>query len=102
MLNAPNPQIERLKAVSIKTKDKNTWFRPIRHLRLVGVRVRAAAEPALSHEHDAARWAQLEEAYEEAVWPGYRESIARIRDHLLDPARAAWFELALDGSRVGG
>ena len=68
---------------------------------IFAVRVRADAEPTLSHEHDAARWVPLDLAYDESIWPGYRESIARIRDHLLDPARAAWFELALDGSRVG-
>jgi 8-oxo-dGTP pyrophosphatase MutT (NUDIX family) len=69
---------------------------------IFAVRVRANAEPTLSHEHDGARWVPLDAAYDEVIWPGYRESIARIRDHLLDPARAAWFELALDGSRVGG
>ena len=31
-----------------------------------------------------------------------KATLDRIRDHLLDPARAAWFELALDGRRVGG
>ena len=66
------------------------------------VRVQPDAEPTLSHEHDGARWLPLEAAYDEVVWPGYRESISRIRDHLLDPARAAWFELALDGSRARG
>jgi len=69
---------------------------------IFAVRVREDAEPTLSHEHDGARWLPLDAAYREAIWPGYRESIGRIRDHLLDPARAAWFELALDGSRVGG
>jgi len=66
------------------------------------IRVGEGAEPMLSHEHDGARWVLLDTAYQEVVWPGYRESIARIRDHLLDPSRAAWFELGLDGSRVGG
>ena len=69
---------------------------------IFAVRVLADAEPTLSHEHDGARWLPLAAAYDEAVWPGYRESIARIRDHLLDPSRAAWFELTLDGRRVGG
>lgn len=69
---------------------------------IFAVRVRRDAEPALSHEHDGARWVALDAAYHEVVWPGYRESIARIRDHLLDPSRAAWFELGLDGNRVGG
>jgi 8-oxo-dGTP pyrophosphatase MutT (NUDIX family) len=66
------------------------------------VRVHEDAEPTLSDEHDGARWLPLDAAHDEAIWPGYRESIARIRDHLLDPSRAAWFELELDGSRVGG
>ena len=69
---------------------------------IFAVRVRADAEPRLSNEHDDARWVPLDAAWEEAIWPGYRESIARIRDHLLDPSRAAWFELTLDGGRVGG
>ncbi|HYN69567.1 MAG TPA: NUDIX domain-containing protein [Candidatus Eisenbacteria bacterium] len=66
------------------------------------LRVGPNAEPTLSHEHDASRWVPLDDAYREVVWPGYRESIARIRDHLFDPSRAAWFELDLHGSRVGG
>lgn len=69
---------------------------------IFAVRVRPDAEPTLSHEHDGSRWVPLEAAYEQVVWPGYRESIARIRDHLLEPSRAAWFELGFDGSRVGG
>jgi 8-oxo-dGTP pyrophosphatase MutT (NUDIX family) len=68
---------------------------------IFAVRVRADAEPTLSNEHDGARWVPLGAAYEEAVWPGYRESIARIRDHLLDRSRASWFELTLEGGRVG-
>ena len=31
--------------------------------------------------------------------PGYRTAIERIRDDLADPARAAWFELDLEGQR---
>jgi 8-oxo-dGTP pyrophosphatase MutT (NUDIX family) len=64
------------------------------------VRVRAGAEPALSHEHDALRWLPVDEAYREVVWPGYREAIDRIRRDLLDPARAPWFALGLDGARL--
>ena len=63
------------------------------------VRVAADAEPALSHEHDAARWLAIDAAYREVVWPGYRTAIERIRDDLADPARAAWFELDLEGQR---
>lgn len=60
-------------------------------------RVRPEAEPELSHEHDAARWVPLEAAIAELVWPGYREAVRRVADNLLDPERAPWFELAVDG-----
>ena len=63
-------------------------------------RIRPGAEPVLSHEHDAARWLPLEAALSEVIWPGYRESIRRIAENLLDPARARWFELADDGLNV--
>jgi len=61
------------------------------------VRVRPDAEPRLSHEHDEGRWLPLEDARSMVVWPAYRESIDRVRDCLLDPERAIWFELTLDG-----
>jgi 8-oxo-dGTP pyrophosphatase MutT (NUDIX family) len=64
------------------------------------VRVRSDAEVRLSHEHDAARWVVLDEARREAVWPGYREAIDRIRENLLDPDREPWFALTLDGARA--
>jgi 8-oxo-dGTP pyrophosphatase MutT (NUDIX family) len=63
------------------------------------VRVRNGAEPALSDEHDGARWLGIDDAHGEVVWPGYRTAIERIRDDLADPVRAAWFELTLDGDR---
>jgi len=64
------------------------------------VRVSPAVEPTLSHEHDAMRWVSPDEALELAVWPAYRESIRRIVENLLDPDRAIWFELTLDGERA--
>jgi 8-oxo-dGTP pyrophosphatase MutT (NUDIX family) len=64
------------------------------------VRVRNGVEPVLSHEHTAFRWLPLEEAWREVVWPGYRDAIERIRDHLLEPERARWFRLGLDGQRI--
>jgi 8-oxo-dGTP pyrophosphatase MutT (NUDIX family) len=67
---------------------------------LFAVRVRAGAEPVLSHEHDAARWAEPDEALRLAVWPSYRESIGRIRTQLLDPDLAPWFQLGSDGRRL--
>ncbi len=63
------------------------------------VRVRNGAEPTLSHEHDASRWVALDDAHAEVIWPGYRTAIERIRDDLIDPERAAWFELTLEGER---
>jgi 8-oxo-dGTP pyrophosphatase MutT (NUDIX family) len=64
------------------------------------VRARPGAEPALSHEHDAARWLAVDDAHAQVVWPGYRTAIERIRDDLTDPERAAWFQLTLEGDRV--
>jgi 8-oxo-dGTP pyrophosphatase MutT (NUDIX family) len=64
------------------------------------VRVRADAEPTLSHEHEAFRWLTLVEGAVAAVWPGYREAIDRIRENLFDPDRARWFELTMDGRRA--
>ena len=63
------------------------------------VRIRAGAEPVLSHEHDDARWLPIDEAHREVIWPGYRTIIERIRDDLWDPDRARWFELTLAGDR---
>jgi len=64
------------------------------------VRVRADAEPQLSHEHDGARWLPIEDAHDAVIWPGYRTAIERIRDDLGDPDRAAWFALTLEGDRA--
>ncbi|HYX12101.1 MAG TPA: NUDIX domain-containing protein [Candidatus Acidoferrum sp.] len=63
-------------------------------------RVRADAVPALSHEHDDLRWVAPTEAQTLVVWPAYHHAIERIPEYLLDPARAPWFELTLDGRRV--
>jgi 8-oxo-dGTP pyrophosphatase MutT (NUDIX family) len=64
------------------------------------VRLQPGSEPALSYEHDAMTWATPDEALDLAIWPAYRESIRRIVENLPDPARAAWFELTLDGRRT--
>ena len=64
------------------------------------VRVRADAQPELSHEHDSMRWVPPAEALELAIWPAYRESIRRIQQDLLDAGRAIWFELTLGGQRA--
>ncbi len=67
---------------------------------IFAVRVRPNTEPTLSHEHDAFRWLGPDEAPRVAVWPSYGESIRRIRDQLLDPESAPWFEMTLAGERV--
>jgi 8-oxo-dGTP pyrophosphatase MutT (NUDIX family) len=66
---------------------------------IFAVRIRNGAQPSLSHEHDDARWVALDDAHAEVIWPGYRTAIERIRDDLIEPERAAWFELTLDGDR---
>ena len=58
-------------------------------------RLRPGVEARLSHEHDAAEWLAPDEAIRRSVWPAYRDSVARIRDHLCEPAMAAWFEIGL-------
>ena len=75
-------------------------FRAIVTSAIFAVRVGVAAEPVLSHEHDAMRWASVDEAMGLAIWPAYRESIRRIAENLLDPDRSIWFELTLDGERA--
>jgi dATP pyrophosphohydrolase len=64
------------------------------------VRVGQKAEPNLSHEHDAHRWASGAEAVRLAVWPTYRETIERITGTLLDPDAEPWFRLDLEGRRL--
>jgi 8-oxo-dGTP pyrophosphatase MutT (NUDIX family) len=56
-------------------------------------RLGASARVRLSHEHDRAEWVSPDEATRRSVWPAYRESVARIRDHLVDPDLARWFAL---------
>jgi 8-oxo-dGTP pyrophosphatase MutT (NUDIX family) len=63
-------------------------------------RVVAGAEPVLSAEHDSMRWVSPDDALGIVIWPAHRESIRRIVENLLDPERAAWFELTLGGERV--
>jgi dATP pyrophosphohydrolase len=60
---------------------------------LFAVRVRPDAELRLSREHDDGRWVDTEGALRLAVWPAYADSIARIRDRLLEPETAPWFAL---------
>lgn len=63
-------------------------------------RARPDAEPRVSHEHDGLRWVPAAEAPALAVWPSYAESVRRVRDLLLDPGLARWFEIDGDGRRI--
>ncbi len=67
---------------------------------IFAIRVRAGAEPTLSHEHDGLRWAGREEALRLVVWPSYRETMDRILGMLLDPLVEPWFRLDLEGHRL--
>lgn len=67
---------------------------------IFALRMLADAEPRISHEHDAFRWASGQEAVRLATWPSYRESIDRVRRCLLEPETARWFELDRDGRRL--
>jgi 8-oxo-dGTP pyrophosphatase MutT (NUDIX family) len=67
---------------------------------IFALRVRPGAEPHMSHEHEAFRWASAEEAVGLAIWPTYRDSMDRVRRCLLDRGTARWFELDRDGCRM--
>ena len=67
---------------------------------IFAARIRPDAEARLSHEHDALRWVPAAEAPALAIWPSYADSIRRIRDLLLQPELARWFELDADGRRI--
>lgn len=64
------------------------------------LRVRPGLDPILSIEHTAFRWVGLQAAWDEVVWPGYRDAIERVRDHLILPEKEPWFRLGLDGQRI--
>ena len=67
-----------------------------------GFRVHGGRDPVLSHEHDRFEWVPIDEAVAGVVWPGYREALERLRDNLLDPVRAPWFELDARPRRSAG
>lgn len=69
---------------------------------LFAARVRLDAHVRLSEEHDDLRWVETEEAASLAIWPAYRESLARIVRLATEPDFARWFELDGDGKRKAG
>jgi 8-oxo-dGTP pyrophosphatase MutT (NUDIX family) len=98
---------DRVAIAALRELDEETGFGPdvieafydLVTAAVFAVRVLNDAEPTLSHEHDDARWVPVDEAHADVVWPGYRTAIERIRDDLIDPERAAWFELTFEGDR---
>ena len=67
---------------------------------IFAVRVRWDAVAQHSGEHDGLRWVPAVAAPSLAIWPSYAESVRRVREQLMDPALARWFELDLDGRRL--
>jgi 8-oxo-dGTP diphosphatase len=67
---------------------------------IFGARVRPDAPVRASDEHDGARWVPAAEAPALVVWPSHAESVRRVRDLLLDPNIARWFELDDEGRRI--
>jgi 8-oxo-dGTP pyrophosphatase MutT (NUDIX family) len=67
---------------------------------IFAVRVKRRSQVRISNEHDEMRWMSPTAAYDLAIWPAYCESIRRIQENLLNPKKAIWFELTLEGQRV--
>ncbi len=67
---------------------------------IFAVRVGPNAEPTLSHEHDAHRWAAAGDAVRLTVWPTYRETIERITGRCWTRRPSRWFRLDLEGRRL--
>jgi len=74
----------------------------ISHFVMFAARIRPEAEIAISHEHDEMRWVEPAEAISLAIWPAYRESLARIERIAMEPGYGWWFELDADGRRKAG
>ncbi len=67
---------------------------------IFAARIRSDADVRVSHEHDAFRWVPAGEAPAVAIWPSYAESVRRVRDLLLEPELARWFEIDANGRRT--
>ena len=67
---------------------------------IFAIRVRADAVAHASHEHDGLRWVPAADVPAAVVWPSYAESVRRVREQLMDPELARWFELDLEGRRL--
>ena len=67
---------------------------------IFAARVRFDAVARASDEHDDMRWVPAVDAPSLAIWPSYAESVRRVRELLMDPELARWFELDHDGQRI--
>ena len=67
---------------------------------IFAARVRPDAIAALSHAHDAMRWAAAADVPEAVVWPSYAESVRRVAEVLTDPGLERWFRLDANGMRI--
>jgi 8-oxo-dGTP pyrophosphatase MutT (NUDIX family) len=67
---------------------------------IFAARVRPEAEARASWEHDGLRWVPAAHAPRLAIWPSYAESVRRVREQLLDPDLARWFQLDGEGRRI--
>ena len=62
--------------------------------------VAADAEPVLSDEHDAWRWASIDEALDVLPFPAQRAAVAHLRSDLIERSdRAHLYRVELPGSR---
>jgi len=67
---------------------------------IFAARARPSADVRRSREHDRLAWVPAADAPALVLWPSYAESVRRVRDVLLDPERARWFEIDADGRRL--
>lgn len=67
---------------------------------IFAARIRPEAEARASHEHDGIRWVPAVEAPALAIWPSYAESVRRVRELLLEPELARWFQMDGEGRRL--
>jgi 8-oxo-dGTP pyrophosphatase MutT (NUDIX family) len=67
---------------------------------IFAARIRSDAVATPSDEHDDLRWVPAADAPALAIWPSYAESVRRVRNLLLEPGLARWFQLDEDGRRV--
>jgi len=58
-------------------------------LALFAAQVRPGEEPLLSSEHEEFLWLPLNEALNKLVWPGQREGLRIVQDHIINGQKAS-------------